>query len=96
MPAGFSFLPAPGVEPSSLACPGVAREEGLTVGELLTTAEVATAVRRSAYYVRRLVREGRLPARRLTPGGPLLIRREDVEAMLQPAMAEREPVPAAV
>jgi excisionase family DNA binding protein len=51
----------------------------------LTTGEVAGQLRLSVERVYDLVRDGVLPARRLTPRGRLLIHPDDVERALQPA-----------
>ena len=45
----------------------------------LTTSELAEILRRSPATVRAMAREGRLPAVRLTPGGPMLFDAGEVE-----------------
>jgi excisionase family DNA binding protein len=51
---------------------------------LLKSAEVARRLGVSVEYVRDLVRDGRLQAYRLTPGGPLHFTAEDVDQALRP------------
>jgi excisionase family DNA binding protein len=51
----------------------------------LRTAEAAAALRTSTDTVRRWIREGRVPARRVSPKGPLLINPADLEQALRAA-----------
>lgn len=52
--------------------------------ELLTTGEAATALRVSAFTVRRLVEQGVLPVVRYSARGRFRFRREDVERLKRP------------
>jgi len=73
------------------------RIESRLAGQLkdpLTVEEVATLAGRSAYSVRRWVRLGRLPATRVSGSGPkgrLLIRRRDLERILEEGLGEELP-----
>lgn len=61
-------------------------------GGLLTCREAATLLRVGPWRLRQLVREGRLPARRL-PGSRsrLLFSHTDLAALLRPAQKESAP-----
>jgi excisionase family DNA binding protein len=51
----------------------------------LKTGEAAAALRTSADTIRRWVKQGKVAARRVTPKGPLLIDRADLEQALREA-----------
>ena len=60
----------------------------MPTAEYLTSGEVATLTRRSAWTVRRWGRRGVLPVVRPVANGPVLFRRRDVERMLRTAEAQ--------
>lgn len=55
--------------------------------ELLSTAEAAELLQRDRSTVTRWVQSGRLTAALRTPGGVLLFRRSDIEALLAEAQS---------
>ena len=57
--------------------------------KLLTTQEAAELIRRSDKTIGRMVADGRLPARRTHPGGPMLFREQDL--LLAIGIAPDEP-----
>jgi excisionase family DNA binding protein len=57
-----------------------------TPPRLLTVQEVAKTLRQSPVSVYRHIREGRLPARRICPTGPLRVRADELDAFLAEAV----------
>jgi excisionase family DNA binding protein len=63
---------------------------GVDTREYLTLQEAAAFLRKGKSTIRLYVREGKLPALQVDGRGPLLFRREDLEALLVPVALSQQ------